>query len=55
MTDGRTVRLELVWEQAIAGDDDSPARDGGWKVRIPMPSRSPTGEPEEPLRPPEPV
>jgi hypothetical protein len=38
MTDGRTVRLELVWEQAITGDDDSPAREGGWKVRIPLPS-----------------
>jgi hypothetical protein len=38
MTDGRTIRLELVWEQAIAGDDDTPARAGGWKVRIPMPA-----------------
>ena len=38
LTNGRTIRLELVWEQAIAGDDDSPARDGGWKVRIPMPN-----------------
>lgn len=53
MTDGRTIRLELVWEQAIAGDDDSPARAGGWKVRIPTPARSPMGEPEGPLRPPE--
>jgi hypothetical protein len=44
MTDGRTIRLELVWEQAIAGDDDSPAREGGWKVRIPMPSGSPINE-----------
>lgn len=54
MTDGRTIRLELVWEQAIAGDDDSPARDGGWKVRIPTRSRSPTGEPDDPLLPPDP-
>ena len=38
MTDGRTLRLELVWEQAIAGDEDSPARAGGWKVRIPLPA-----------------
>ncbi|HLT40575.1 MAG TPA: hypothetical protein VK034_30065 [Enhygromyxa sp.] len=38
MTDGRSIRLELVWEQAIAGDDDREARAGGWKVRIPMPS-----------------
>ena len=39
MTDGETVRLELVWEQALAGDDDSPARSGGWKVRIPLPAK----------------
>ena len=38
MTDGRSVRLELVWEQAITGDDGSEARVGGWKVRIPVPS-----------------
>ncbi|PRQ04535.1 hypothetical protein ENSA5_06590 [Enhygromyxa salina] len=49
MTDGRTVRLELVWEQAIAGGDDSPARAGGWKVRIPLPS-SPTLD-ADPLAP----
>lgn len=55
MTDGRTIRLELVWEQAIAGDDDSPARDGGWKVRIPTPSQSPTDELDAPLLPPEPI
>lgn len=55
MTDGRTIRLELVWEQAIAGDDDNPPREGGWKVRIPMPKRSPTGEPEDPLLPPGPI
>lgn len=54
MTDGRTIRLELVWEQAIAGDDDTPAREGGWKVRIPLPTRSPTGVLEDPLLPPEP-
>jgi hypothetical protein len=55
MTDGRTIRLELVWEQAIAGDDDSPAREGGWKVRIPTHSSTDgsTNEPEDPLRPPE--
>lgn len=46
MTDGETVRLELVWEQAIAGDDDSPARPGGWKVRIPLPRVAP----EHPLQ-----
>jgi hypothetical protein len=49
MTDGRTIRLELVWEQAIAGDDDTPARAGGWKVRIPMPSSAPL-EGADPLR-----
>lgn len=49
MTNGRTIRLELVWEQAIAGDDDSPARDGGWKVRIPMPNAA--ADSEDPLRP----
>jgi hypothetical protein len=41
MTDGRSVRLELVWE---AGDDQGQA--GAWKVRIPLPSaghRSSTG------------
>jgi hypothetical protein len=38
MTDGRRISLQLVWEQAIAGDDDSEARPGGWKVRIPVPS-----------------
>ena len=41
MTDGRTLRLELVWEQAIAGDPINPkqeARAGGWKVRIPVPA-----------------
>lgn len=43
MTDGRRVRLELVWEQANshdmdAGDEDSEARPGGWKVRIPVPA-----------------
>jgi hypothetical protein len=49
MTDGRTIRLELVWEQAIAGDDDTPARAGGWKVRIPTPG-SPQDETDDPLR-----
>jgi len=38
MTDGRRVRLELVWEQAIAGDEHNEARAGGWKVRIPVPA-----------------
>jgi hypothetical protein len=51
MTDGRTIRLELVWEQAIAGDDDSPARAGGWKVRIPMPNGA-TSDADDPLLPP---
>jgi hypothetical protein len=37
MTDGRTVRLELVWEQPIIDDDGTPTRTGGWKVRIPTP------------------
>lgn len=41
MTDGRTLHLELVWEQPITGDDDSEARPGGWKVRIPLPSAQP--------------
>jgi hypothetical protein len=44
MTDGRRVRLELVWEQANSGDEhgdeDNEARPGGWKVRIPVPSPS---------------
>ena len=39
MTNGEVLRLELVWEQALAGDDDSPARPGGWKVRIPLPAK----------------
>ncbi|WP_146157168.1 hypothetical protein [Enhygromyxa salina] len=48
MTDGRTLRLELVWEEAREedqggdrDDDDHPARaarPGGWKVRIPLPT-----------------
>jgi hypothetical protein len=47
MTDGHTLRLELVWEQGVdqvdgADDssvgDDSSARAGGWKVRIPLPA-----------------
>ncbi|WP_146661821.1 hypothetical protein [Enhygromyxa salina] len=44
MTDGRTLRLELVWEEPELLDDpavDNPARlgrPGGWKVRIPLPS-----------------
>jgi hypothetical protein len=52
MTDGQTVRLELVWEQAIAGDDDSPARAGGWKVRIPTPASTASDGPN-PLVPPD--
>jgi hypothetical protein len=41
MTDGRTLRLELVFEQVeepTEADADSPARAGGWKVRIPLPA-----------------
>jgi hypothetical protein len=41
LTDGRTVRLELIWAQAIAGDDEQAGRPGGWKVRIPLPSANP--------------
>lgn len=37
MTDGRRLRLELVWEQAIEGDENREGRPGGWKVRIPVP------------------
>lgn len=44
MTDGSALRLELVWEQAIAGDEDTPARPGGWKVRIPIPADGPRGQ-----------
>lgn len=46
MTDGRRVRLELVWEQAIAGDDDSEGRPGGWKVRVPVPAVGASLQPE---------
>lgn len=51
MTDGRTLRLELVWEQALAGDEDHEAQPGGWKVRIPVPavgtaSQAPQGQPD---------
>jgi len=49
MTDGRSVRLELVWEQTIT-DDDSEARVGSWKIRIPVPSPghgvNPVGQPD---------
>lgn len=41
MTDGHSVRLELVWEPPITADDPDAggqARPGGWKVRIPVPS-----------------
>lgn len=38
MTDGRRVRLELVWEQAIESDEGGKGRPGGWKVRIPVPA-----------------
>lgn len=51
LTDGRTVRLELVWEQAIVGDDDSPAQAGGWKVRIPLPATGSAPEPRPRLEP----
>jgi hypothetical protein len=53
MTDGQTVRLELVWEQAIAGDDDTPARAGGWKVRIPTPASSASPGDADPLAQPD--
>jgi hypothetical protein len=46
MTDGRRVRLELVWEEAIAGDEDSDGRPGGWKVRIPVPAVGASLQPE---------
>jgi hypothetical protein len=45
MTDGRSVRLELVWEDAVADDPTVPgstSRPGGWKVRIPTPSAATT-------------
>jgi len=45
LTDGRKVQLDLVWEQAIVGDDDSPARPGGWKVRLPLPEHAPGAAP----------
>jgi hypothetical protein len=37
MTDGRAIRLELVWEPDPASDPADEARSGAWKVRIPMP------------------
>ena len=48
MTDGRTLRLELVWEQPNTPEDEdsgagSQGRAGGWKVRIPLPAVG-TGE-----------
>lgn len=46
LTDDRVVRLELVWEQAIAGDGMSPARAGGWKVRVPVPAIAPIPTPD---------
>ncbi|HVI01924.1 MAG TPA: hypothetical protein VM869_24595 [Enhygromyxa sp.] len=48
MTDGRRLRLELVWEQAIAGDEHNEARAGGWKVRIPLPASAIEGPSELP-------
>lgn len=51
MTDGRSVRLELVWEEALADDDDNEARAGSWKVRIPLPSAEPP--PQSPSAPPD--
>lgn len=47
MTDGRTIRLELVWEQPIIDEDGNPTRTGGWKVRIPMPDTA--ADNEDPL------
>ena len=40
MTDGRNLRLELVWEPATVADAAAgrEARASGWKVRIPLPS-----------------
>lgn len=58
MTDGRHLRIELVWEQANsdamddAGDENNEARAGGWKVRIPVPAAGapalelPDGQPD---------
>lgn len=56
MTDGRRLRLELVWEQANshqtdAGDENGEGRPGGWKVRIPVPAvgaahELPLGQPD---------
>lgn len=43
MTDGRNVRLELVWEPATEASEDSAARAGGWKVRIPIPGADERG------------
>jgi hypothetical protein len=37
-TDGRSIRLELVWEDAGQGSAETDApRLGSWKVRVPLP------------------
>ncbi|NVB38470.1 hypothetical protein G6O69_11560 [Pseudenhygromyxa sp. WMMC2535] len=42
-TDGRSIRVELVWEPLEPADAASPApaegevREGSWKVRVPLP------------------
>jgi hypothetical protein len=40
MTDGRSLVIDLVWEQPGAKDDGL-RREGGWKVRVPVPSEVP--------------
>ncbi|MFO7565925.1 MAG: hypothetical protein R6X02_25000 [Enhygromyxa sp.] len=37
MTDGRSLRLELVWEPAPESETDDEQGVGAWKVRIPVP------------------
>ena len=42
MTDGRSVRLELVWEADGEATEPGDERAGGaWKVRLPLPSSPP--------------
>jgi hypothetical protein len=51
MTDGESIRLELVREPSEADPDADPDADatGAWKVRLPLPSARP--EAIEPLEP----